>query len=254
MRKIGGNILMKKHKIIIWCIAIFFILEAIAYIEKNTIPAIMLLIAGIFMIPPVNQKIENAINNSEKLIKYKTTKNILIVVFFLVFIANISDTAQIDNSLEVNTTNNVNTEINENTNKSSDELTEKNGKYIGDIVNGTKQGNGKFEWNSGSVYEGEFSNNKINGIGKMTIPNLGEYEGNFVEGKRYGKGKYTFVNGDRYDGEWKDDKMNGQGVYIFANGDKYDGTFLNNKFNGSGTYTKDGKQYTGTWENNEYKK
>ena len=39
-------------------------------------------------------------------------------------------------------TNNVNTEINENTNKSSDELTEKNGKYIGDIVNGKKQGKG----------------------------------------------------------------------------------------------------------------
>ena len=63
-----------------------------------------------------------------------------------------------------------------------------------------------------------------------------------------------FINKDQYVGNWEEDKMSGQGTYTFANGDTYEGNFADNKFNGQGTYTKDGKKYTGTWTNNEYKR
>ena len=48
--------------------------------------------------------------------------------------------------------------------------------------------------------------------------------------------------------------MSGQGKYTFKNGDTYSGEFSDNQFNGQGTYTMNGKTYTGTWKNNEYKK
>lgn len=248
---------MKKiKKVILWCISIFFILSSIVYIGEIWFPALLLLIAGISIIPPVNEKIKGLINDEEKVEKYKILRNVLIIVFFLIFMVNVPTTTKPNEPQAVNTINNVNVETNTNTEeeKSSNEITEKYGKYTGDIVDGKKQGNGKFEWNSGAIYEGEFSNNEINGNGKMIIPTVGEYQGSFVNGKRSGKGKYIFTNGDIYDGEWTNDKMNGQGVYTFANGDKYEGQFSNNKFNGTGTYTKDGKQYTGTWKDNEYKK
>lgn len=246
--------MQKIKKIFIWIISIFFVLSSFGYIKEICFPAILLLIAGILMLPPVNERIKSLINNEEKLEKYKIVKNILIVIFFLVFMVNVPTTTKTNEPQAVNKINNVNIETSASIeeNQNSNEITEKYGKYTGDIVDGKKQGNGKFEWNSGAIYEGEFSDNQINGNGKMTIPTLGEYQGEFVNGKKSGKGKYTFANGDIYDGEWVEDKMSGQGIYTFANGDKYEGGFVDNKFSGTGIYTKDGKQYTGTWKNNEY--
>lgn len=136
------------------------------------------------------------------------------------------------------------------------DISEKNGKYTGNIVNGQKNDAlGKFEFNSGCIYEGSFINNQIDGEGKLSIPKIGVYEGDFSNGKREGFGTMTFSNGDIYRGNWKDDKMAGTGTYTFANGDKYEGEFSENKFNGSGTYSfkATGKKYSGKWLNNSYK-
>lgn len=250
---------MEKTKIIIqWIISIFFILIFILFEKEAMAPSILLLISGIMLLPPVDEKIKGYLQEENKIKKYKIVRNIFSAIIFFAFLLNVPE----------NKTQNVNTipettqnseeihEIDQNEiNKSVGlSVTEKNGTYTGERIDGKKQGNGKYEWNDGKIYEGEFANDEINGEGKLTIPNQGTYEGKFVNGKKNGEGIYTFANGDIYQGEWKEDKMEGQGTYTFANGDVYVGTFSNNKFNGQGTYTKDGNKYTGNWKDNEYQK
>ena len=53
----------KIKKIFIWVISIFFILSSFAYIKEICFPAILLLIAGTLMLPPVNERIKSLINN-----------------------------------------------------------------------------------------------------------------------------------------------------------------------------------------------
>ncbi len=237
----------KGKKIILWVIGVFFIITFFVYINQIIIPSILILITGIILLPPVNEKIEKILSNEERIDRYKIIRNVIVIVFFLIFVFNIPVKGQnIDNDTTINQA-----EIDESV---ATTITEKNGKYTGEKIDGKKEGNGKFEWNDGSVYEGEFSNDQINGQGKLTIPQKGTYEGSFVNGKKSGQGTYTFANGDIYQGNWIDDEMSGQGTYTFANGDNYVGEFSSNKFNGQGTYTKGNNKYTGTWSDNEYKK
>lgn len=255
----------KIKNIILWVIGIFFILSFIAYWKTILIPSILILISGILVLPPVNNAINKKLEEKNNVKKYKTAKIILVVTFFLVFFSNVPAQEVGENSL-VNDTNSISsseetgnntpqqTEINQPAESMSNIITETNGKYTGQRVDGKKQGYGKYEWNDGSVYEGEFKDDKINGQGKLTIPEKGIYEGNFSNSKKSGQGTYMFINKDKYIGNWEDDKMSGQGTYTFSNGDTYVGEFSDNKFNGQGTYTKDGKEYSGTWSNNEYKK
>ena len=246
----------KVKKVILWVIGIFFIITFFVYANQIFVPAILILIGGIIILPPINEKIESKLADEEKVKKYKVIRNIIVVILILIFGVNIPPTQdKVGNQADNYIVNDVSSTINQTEldNSASLAVTETNGKYTGDRVDGKKEGNGKYEWNDGSVYEGEFSNDQINGKGKLTIPQKGIYEGNFVNGKRSGQGTYTFTNGDKYQGNWSDDKMSGQGTYTFANGDTYVGEFSNNKFNGQGTYTKGSNKYTGTWSDNEYK-
>ncbi|MFQ9298159.1 MAG: MORN repeat-containing protein [Clostridia bacterium] len=269
----------KIKKIMMWIIGIILLLLFSGMISKNPVLAIIMAISGIMIIPPVNTQINKLItqkiadNDEEKAKGYKLIKNIIVVILILMSFGlvpgeknqneqSVSNTTINEALNALNTLNATNQIANEWTNEINQNavdsavaktITETNGTYTGDRVDGKKQGNGKFEWTDGSIYEGEFSEDKINGNGKLTIKDKGTYEGNFVDGKRSGNGTYLFLNGDKYEGEWKDDKMEGQGTYTFSNGDTYTGSFSDNKFNGTGTYKKDNNTYTGTWENNEYK-
>lgn len=275
----------KIKKVLLWILGIFFIIMFLLYFDEIKIPSIFILISGIMLLPPVNEYIkkksikkdeaneemENATRDKKyenKIKNYNIIKNISIVTLALVFFANVPSSNETNqsnnNSQETHTVQEVQEIQEAQENSPIDQkqidasatatITEKNGTYTGERVDGKKQGNGKYEWNDGSVYEGEFSDDKINGKGKLTIPQKDTYEGNFSNGKKNGQGTYTFANGDIYTGEWSDDKMSGQGKYTFANGDTYDGSFSDNKFNGQGTYTKGENKYTGTWKNNEYTK
>lgn len=258
----------KSKNFILWVISILLILSSCAYVNQIMIPSILLLIAGIALLPPVNRRINEKIKSEEYKKDYRITKNILVIVFIFVFGANVpvqnKQNEKIDNKLlmQYNNTNSITEKIEEteviNQNNIDESvtktITETNGKYTGERIDGKKQGIGKYEWNDGSIYEGEFSDDKINGKGKLTLLENGVYEGTFINGKKSGQGIYNFKNEDKYEGNWEDDKMSGQGTYIFANGDTYVGEFKDNKFNGQGTYTKGDNKYTGTWTDNEYKK
>ena len=247
----------KVKRTLSWIIGILFIITFFVYADQIVIPSILILIAGIILLPPINQKIKNKFNDEEKIKNYEIIRNVLIIIFILVLGVNLPEQEKNENQTNNYITNNniINTINQTEINKSVTlAITETNGKYTGERIDGKKEGSGKYEWNDGTIYEGQFLNDEINGQGKLTIPQQGTYEGTFVNGKRSGQGTYTFANGDIYQGNWENDKMSGQGTYTFVNGDTYVGEFSENKFNGQGTYTKDGNKYTGTWSDNEYKK
>ena len=72
---------------ILWVVSIFFILTFIVYIKEIPIPSIGILIAGIMLLPPINNKIK--IKLQEKGSKYVVIKNIFISMLFLIFLVNI---------------------------------------------------------------------------------------------------------------------------------------------------------------------
>ena len=257
-------------KVLFWILGIFLIITFLVYFKVTMFPSILILMLGIILLPPIDEIIKKKIDDDQKIKKYKIIKGMVAIVIILIFLSNIPNeykektqvNNQSDNEIETHTDGfidvpNVDTsniDKSEVDNSVALTVTETNGKYTGERIDGKKQGTGKYEWNDGMIYEGEFSNDQINGQGKLTYPQTGVYEGTFVDGKRNGEGKYIFTNGDVYQGNWKDDKMSGQGNYTFANGDSYVGEFSDNMFNGQGTYTKGDNKYTGTWSNNEYKK
>ena len=248
----------KVKKIILRALGIFFILSGIATINLNIAASLFIIIAGILLLPIIDKKIKEYINEEEKIKKYNYFKYIIVAIFVLISIFSLGikdnsiSTQMSENESSIENIGLINqNEIYESISKT---ITETNGTYYGEKIDGKKEGQGKYVWNDGSIYEGQFTNDTINGEGKLTIPQRGIYEGTFSNGKKNGHGKFTFENGDIYDGEWVEDVMSGYGTYTFKNGETYVGNFSDNKFNGQGTYTIGDKKYTGTWTNNEYNK
>ena len=81
-----------------------------------------------------------------------------------------------------------------------------NGKYIGDLKNDKREGNGIMYYNDGDKYEGEFKSDK-----------------------REGKGIYYYKEGDRYEGDFKNGLFEGKGIYYYNDGDREIGNYLKGK-------------------------
>ena len=75
------------------------------------------------------------------------------------------------------------------------ELKYVNGRYVGQVVNGLKEGKGIFYWKND------------------------RYEGDFRNDKREGKGIYYWNNGDREMGDYYNDKEIGKHVMLTRNGE-----------------------------------
>ena len=107
----------------------------------------------------------------------------------------------------------------------------KNGKYIGQVLNGKAEGKGIYYYNNGDKYEGDFRNDKKEGKGILYHNNGDRYEGDFRNGIIEGKGIYYYSNvpwkGDRYEGDFRNNKREGQGIYYFNNGDRMMGDYSN---------------------------
>lgn len=148
-----------------------------------------------------------------------------------------------------------------------------NTEYIGNFLNGIRDGKGIFTFSNGNEYIGNFKNNKSNGVGRMKYNNGDEYLGNWVYGKKDGLGIYTWKDGYIYmgdfkdskmdgvgscfnskgelvyDGEWKRGQIHGNGRYIWNKNKWYEGEFQQGQKHGTGTfYLNNDPVYTGTWK------
>ena len=105
--------------------------------------------------------------------------------------------------------------------------------YKGGFRNGKMHGFGVYvviqKHHRGNKYVGEFVDGEKDGIGTYTYANGDLYVGLFRANKRNGKGVFTFKNGERYEGEYKDDKREGYGTYLKSNGEKYAGYWANDQ-------------------------
>ena len=101
------------------------------------------------------------------------------------------------------------------------------GKYIGQIVNGIKEGKGIFYYNDGDKYEGEWKNDTKEGKGVYYFKKGDKYEGDWKNDNMEGKGVYYYISGNRYEGDWKNDKHEGNGIFYYYNGDREMGDYFN---------------------------
>ena len=82
----------KFKNVILWILGVFFILTGIIFINQILVPSILIIIAGILLLPPMNKMIKSKLSNSEKannINNYNVIKNISIIIFFLIFMVNV---------------------------------------------------------------------------------------------------------------------------------------------------------------------
>eukprot|EP01117_Protostelium_nocturnum_P001001 TRINITY_DN11320_c0_g1_i1.p1 TRINITY_DN11320_c0_g1~~TRINITY_DN11320_c0_g1_i1.p1 ORF type:complete len:227 (-),score=89.45 TRINITY_DN11320_c0_g1_i1:175-855(-) len=127
------------------------------------------------------------------------------------------------------------------------------GRYIGTMIDGKKQGAGKLLWSTGDVYVGHWDNNMKNGKGTMTWVNGDVYDGTWKDDMREGDStKTTYSNGGVYIGGFKADTRHGPGKYFWPDGDTYEGTWTDGRRTGKGVLlTNDGKRFEQDWEESE---
>jgi len=108
-----------------------------------------------------------------------------------------------------------------------------NWRYVGQVVNGLREGKGILYGDNGDKYEGDFRNDKKEGKGIYywnIEPFKGDrYEGDFKNDKKEGKGFMYYHDGDRYEGDYRNGKKEGKGIYYYNNGDREMGDFYNGK-------------------------
>lgn len=145
--------------------------------------------------------------------------------------------------------------------------------YIGQVVDGKRQGLGVATLASGEVQSGEWVEDRLNGLGTVRLPDETRYtgqwragqstglgvgekpgidrnEGNFIDGRLEGLGvRLTLVNPTvLLGGEFHAGKLDGPGVERIGEHERYEGGFLNGQRNGLGQVTTaDGKTVSGRW-------
>ena len=141
-----------------------------------------------------------------------------------------------------------------NNNKNNDNFSTKIyefGKYIGELKNDKRDGEGVTYYNNGDRLEGIWKNDKAK-IGTMYYisEDNGRYEGEFKEGMRDGLGIYYYKDGAKYEGNWKKHNREGKGVIFLKNGNRYEGDWKNDKMDGKGIiYYNNGNRDMGDFIN-----
>ena len=121
----------------------------------------------------------------------------------------------------------------------------------GQVSRGGKfNGYGTLTWRSGAVFMGDFVDGVREGLGIYRTRQGDEYVGGWKGGKKSGWGVLTTGNGETYVGEFHEGKLHGAGWLRNAAGDEYLGMFSNHKYHGPGMLTKmNGDKYMGYLEN-----
>ena len=121
------------------------------------------------------------------------------------------------NSFNTNTPK-YSTQITNNINNQQ-ELIRVNGRYVGQVVNGLREGKGITYWEDGDKYEGDYRNDNKEGKGIYYFNNGDRYEGDFRNNKKEGKGIMYYNDGDRSMGDYYNDKPIGIHAYLTKNGE-----------------------------------
>lgn len=112
------------------------------------------------------------------------------------------------------------------------------GSYVGDFLQGKRQGQGTFTWTYKGQpkrgdpvsFEGNWKDDTVGSSGTLVLSGIGTYKGKFKNKVREGEGTFTWLNGDTYSGNWTNDKINGQGTLKLSNGTTFKGQFTNGRF------------------------
>ncbi len=129
-------------------------------------------------------------------------------------------------------------------------------KYVGELQDGQRHGQGTMTYANGDEYVGTWSNDqqyaRHGKVGTMTYANGDKYVGEFMIDKPYGKGTITYANGDKYVGELRHGHRD-EGTMTYANGDKFEGKWdSDDKRSGDGTMTlADGTVYEYYWNDDK---
>ena len=131
-------------------------------------------------------------------------------------------------------------------------LMSNNIKYIGHFKNNQSEGYGKFiDIDKQDIYYGEFSKNQANGFGIYRHKNESIYIGEWKDNLRENIGIEKWQDKAEYKGEFHLGEKNGIGKYIFSDGSRYEGEWKKNNLEGYGIYYYLGQRiYIGEWKNN----
>ncbi|OMO73723.1 Phosphatidylinositol-4-phosphate 5-kinase, core [Corchorus olitorius] len=122
--------------------------------------------------------------------------------------------------------------------------------YEGEWRRGMRHGTGKIRWPSGTFYDGEFSGGYMHGTGTYIASNKLTYKGRWKLNLKHGLGYQVYPNGDVFEGSWIQGTPEGPGKYTWANGNVYLGNMKGGKMSGKGTLTwRNGDSFEGSWLN-----
>ena len=100
------------------------------------------------------------------------------------------------------------------------------------------------------TYTGGFSDGVFNGDGRYVFANGDVYEGGFTDGVRCDESaSLIYADGGSYVGAFENDLFNGQGTLTFSNGNIAKGTFVNGLLEGVADFYL--KEYD-TWQKIRY--
>ncbi|XP_019461020.1 PREDICTED: phosphatidylinositol 4-phosphate 5-kinase 9-like [Lupinus angustifolius] len=118
--------------------------------------------------------------------------------------------------------------------------------YSGSYLGNVPEGQGKYVWSDGCVYEGEWRRGMRNRIGKIQWPSGAMYDGEFSSGYIHGTGTYIGSDNIIYKGRWRLNLKHGLGYQVYPNGDIFEGSWIQGTPEGPGKYTwANGNVYLG---------
>jgi len=140
------------------------------------------------------------------------------------------------------------------------------GSYIGEWVDGRREGRGSFVLHN-NLYNGGWKNDKKFGRAELIYSSGEVYHGTFLDNLQRtprawqddscgsvliilvsvdGRGKLLYPDGTLYVGEWVKGFRHGRGKLLYANGDAYEGYWENDTITGMGRFiSRDGMRYEG---------
>merc|ERR1719201_1424207 len=125
-------------------------------------------------------------------------------------------------------------------------------KYLGQLLNGKRHGQGRLECATGEQLEGIFVHDLAEGPGVYVGQLDGlenKYVGQFKKNMKHGKAVETWSDGSCYVGQYADGRKNGEGSFDWPDGSRYEGAFRDGDVHGQGSFSwPDGRKYVGEWE------